>query len=129
MELEGQDLKVEFVSMLAQAQRAVGLGGIDRLLGTVGGIAQLKPEVLDKLDTDQMVDAYSEMLGVDPDLIVADENVAMIRQERAQQMAAQQQAAAAPAMADTAKTMSDTDTEGKNALTDAMSMFSGYGGQ
>jgi len=120
VDLQGTDLKVEFVSMLAQAQRAVGLGAVDRLLGTVGAVAQLHPQVLDKINFDQTIDAYSDMLGVDPDLIVADENVAIIRQQRAQQAMAQQQMAAAPVVADTAKKLSEADTEGKNALTDAL---------
>lgn len=62
-ELEGMDLQVEYVSTLAQAQRAVGVQSIDRLLGTVGAIAGLKPEVIDKIDGDQLIDAYSDMLG------------------------------------------------------------------
>jgi hypothetical protein len=34
-ELQGQDLKIEFVSTLAQAQKAVGLGSLRSLIGTV----------------------------------------------------------------------------------------------
>lgn len=116
-EMQGVDLNVEFVSMLAQAQRAVGTGAVDRLLGTIGAIAQMKPEVLDKLDQDQLIDKYSDMLGVDPDLIVADDKVAIVRGDRAKQQAAMQQAAAAPVMAETAKTLSETDTAGDNGLT------------
>lgn len=125
-ELQGMDLKVEFVSTLAQAQRAVGLASVDRLLGTVGNIAAVKPDVLDKLDTDQIVDAYSDMLGVDPDLIVADEKVALIRNARAQQQQAMQAAQQAAAGAQVAEQMSRTDTSGKNALTDVMAQFQGY---
>ena len=131
-ELQGTDLKVEFVSMLAQAQRAVGLGSVDRLLSTLGSIEQLQaaggrtPDALDKLNVDQTIDAYSDMLGIDPDLIVADDKVALIRQQRAQAQQAQQSAATAPAMAETAKTMSETNTRDPSALTDAMRMFSGY---
>jgi hypothetical protein len=116
-EMQGMDINVEFVSMLAQAQRAVGTGSIDRLLGTVGMIAQMKPDVLDKIDGDQIIDAYGDMLGVDPDLIVADDKVAMIRAERAKQQAQMQQAAMATEMANTAKTMSQVDMENENGLT------------
>lgn len=125
-ELKGVDLNVEFVSMLAQAQRAVGVTAVDRLLGTVASIAQFKPEVLDKIDGDQLVDEYTEMLGVTPRVIVPDDKVAMIRAERAK---AQQQAAAmaaAPVAADTAKTLSETSTQGQNGLTDLINQFSGY---
>lgn len=116
-ELEGLDLNIEFVSMLAQAQRAVATGSIDRLLGTVGMMAQMKPEVLDKLDGYKMVDSYADMLGVDPDLILSDEEAGSIAQQRAQQAQAAQAAAMIPEAANAAKTMSETDTEGNNALT------------
>jgi len=125
-ELQGMDLKVEFVSTLAQAQRAVGLSSVDRLLGTVGNMAALKPDVMDKLDTDQIVDTYSDMLGVDPDLIVADEKVALIRQQRAEMERAAQQAEQAAMGVQMAEQMSRADTSGKNALTDVMAQFQGY---
>lgn len=124
-ELQGRELEVEFVSLLAQAQQAVGLASVDRLLGTVGNIAAVKPDILDKIDTDQVVDVYADMLGVDPSLIVADENVVIIRAQRAEQQAAAQQAAMLPEMAKTAKTLADADTGGKNALTDALRLTGG----
>jgi hypothetical protein len=126
MELHGQDLNVEFVSMLAQAQRAVGVNAVDRLLGTVQAVAAVKPEVIDKIDTDELVDSYADMLGVDPALIVAGEKVALIRQDRAKQAEAQQRTAMIPHAAQAAKTLSETDTQGKNGLTDVMQQFSGY---
>lgn len=127
-ELHGQVLNISFISMLAQAQRAVGTGAVDRLLGTIGSMAQMKPEVLDKIDADKVVDAYADMLGIDPDLIVGDDQVALIRQQRAQQMQQQQAAQMAPQAAATAKTMSQTNTSGQNAYTDAINQFSGYTG-
>ena len=123
-ELEGLDLKVEFISVLAQAQRAVASQGVDRLLGTVGQLAALKPEVLDKVDFDQVVDDYGEMYGVNPKIIVPDDKVAALRDQRAQQMAAQQAAAAAPMAVDAAKTASEINTQG---LQDVMAGLQGYG--
>ena len=122
-ELQGLDINVEFVSMLAQAQRAVATGSIDRLLGTVGGLAQLKPEVLDKLNGDEIVDAYSDMLGIDPDLIASGDKVAGIRAEKAKAMQQQQMAAMAPQMADMAKTASETKTESGDMLSDLTRQF------
>jgi hypothetical protein len=122
-ELQGVDLNVEFVSMLAQAQRAVATGSIDRLLQTVGGMAQMKPEVLDKLNGDEIVDAYADMLGVDPDLMAGDDAVAAIRQGRAQQAQAQQQAAMMPQMMDMAKQASETSTDEGSMLSDLTRQF------
>lgn len=125
-ELAGQDLNIEFISALAQAQRAVGAQSVDRLIGTIGSLAMLKPDVLDKFDADQAVDVYSDMLGTDPTLIVADDQVAMIRKGRAAQQAMTQMAAMAPAakdMADAGKAVSETDQQ---KLAQAMGQFSGY---
>jgi hypothetical protein len=90
-EMQGMELNVEFVSMLAQAQRAIATNSVDRFVGNLGAVAQLKPEVLDKLDADRWADAYADMLGIDPELIVPGDKVALIRQARAE---AQQQASA-----------------------------------
>lgn len=122
-ELEGMEIDVEFISVLAQAQRAVAASGMDRLLGTVGQLAALKPEIADKLDFDQVVDSYAEMFGVDPKIVVPDDQVAQVRAERAQAMQAQQAAATAPQVVDSAKTASEIDT---GNMRDVLNMFSGY---
>lgn len=132
--LQCVDLKVEFVSTLAQAQRLAGLSAVDRLLGMVGNVAQFKPDVVDKLDADQLVDVCADMLGTDPSLVVADDKVQATRQARAQaaqQEQQMQQMAAAPALQSAAgavKDLSETDTGGENAFTDIAGAISGYGG-
>lgn len=123
-ELEGMDLNVEFISVLAQAQRAVATQGIDRLIGTVGGMAQLKPEVLDKIDFDQVVDDLSNAYGVNPKIILPDNVVAAMREQRAQAAQAAQAAAAMPAMVDAAKTAGDVNVQG---VQDVMNGLMGYG--
>lgn len=107
-ELSNVPLVVQFVSLLAQAQRLVGLNSIDRLLGTILNAASIVPQagiMLDKVDTDQLVDVYADTLGVDPTLIVADDQVALIRQERQAQQQQQQAIEAAPQVAKAAKDM------------------------
>lgn len=127
-ELQGMDLNIEFVSTLAQAQRAIGVGSIDRLLGTVGNMASMKPEVLDKLNADQIVDTYADMLGVDPNLIIGDENVAIIRQQRVEQQQKAQAAQEAMAMADMASKVGNISTAEPNMMTDVMQNLQGYTG-
>ena len=127
-ELQGMELNVEFVSMLAQAQRAIGTNSIDRFVGNLGAVAQFKPDVLDKFDGDAWADAYSDMLGVDPKMIVASDKVAMVRQERAKAQAAQAQAEAMKTNSETARNLGAAQTgDGSNALMDIMNQFSGYG--
>ena len=127
-ELQGMDLDVEFVSMLAQAQRAVGVNSVDRFVNSLGGVATVKPDVLDRFDADQWVDVYSDMLGVDPNLIVPGDKAALVRQQRAQAAQQAQQAALMNQAADTMQKMGNTPTGtgGENAAMDVMNMFSGY---
>jgi hypothetical protein len=127
-ELAGMDLQVEFVSMLAQAQRAVGTNSVDRFVGNLGAIAQMKPDVLDKFDSDAWADAYADMLGVDPKIIVANEQVAVVRQARDRAMAAQAEMAAMEQQAKVAKDLASAPTNPAqpNALMDIMGQFSGY---
>lgn len=125
-ELQGSALRVEFVSVLAQAQKAVGLAGFDRLIQMVAAIAPVKPDVLDMIDTDELTDRYADMLGVDPQIIVPEDKVAQIRADRAQQQQAAATQAHANAAATTAKTASEVDP---NGLKDVIGMFSGYTGQ
>ena len=122
-ELQGQNLNVDFVSMLAQAQQAVGTNSVDRFVGTLGQIAQVKPDVLDKLDADKWADVYSDMLGIDPELVVPSDKVALIRKARAEASQKAQQAEAAPQVAAAAKNASQIDPQN---LRDVIGMFSGY---
>lgn len=122
-ELEGMDLNVEFISVLAQAQRAVATQGMDRLLGTVSQMAAAKPEVLDKLDFDQIVDDYGDAYGVNPKVIRPDAEVATLRQQRAAAQQAQASAAVAPQVVESAKTASEIDTDN---LGDVMNSLMGY---
>lgn len=127
-EMHGQDINIEFVSMLAQAQRAVGVTAVDRLLGTVGSLAQLQagagvhPTALDKINVERVVDQYGDMLGVDPDLIRSDDEVKQIQVQRAQ---AQQKAAAVEQQATQAATAKDM-SQAQQVPGDLVNQFSGY---
>jgi len=82
-ELQGHELQIEYVSMLSQAQKAVAINGMDRLVHSIGVIAQLKPEALDKLNGDEMIDEYAEKLGVNPAGIVGGKQLALVREQKA----------------------------------------------
>lgn len=125
-ELQGRELNVEFVSMLAQAQRAIATNSVDRFVAHLGSVAQLKPEVLDKLDADRWADAYADMLGLDPEMIVSGEKVASLRQQRAEAQQAQAQQAAMAQGADMAQKLGSVKTDEPSALTDITRAFSGY---
>lgn len=118
-ELEsGSPLKVEYISIMHQAQKLVAAGAMDRFLERVGIIAKIDPAVVDKVDRDQVVDEYADIYGVPPRTVVPDEQVAAAREQRVAAQQAAQRAAFAESAAKTAQTLSATDTAGQNALTD-----------
>jgi hypothetical protein len=121
--LNGAGLNIEFVSMLAQAQQAVGVNSIDRFVGMIANVSGIKPDIADKLDSDYLADAYSDALGVDPELIVPSDKVALVRQARAQQAQQAQQAQSMTQASQTARNASQIDPKG---LQDVINMFSGY---
>jgi len=90
-ELDGVGLKVEYVSMMAQAQKYVGRAGIDTFAGFCAQLMQVAPEIKDKLKMDQFVDVYGDITGVPPTLIATDEEAAAIREDRASQQQQAQQ--------------------------------------
>lgn len=124
-ELEGMELEVEYISLLAQAQKMVGITAIEQTAAFVGNLAAVKPEALDKLDQDEAVEQYADMVGVPPKIIIADDKVAEIRAERARQIAQQQAIEQGRQLAEGAKTLSAADTGGNNALTALMGNLGG----
>ena len=125
-ELQGMDLNVEFVSMLAQAQRAIGTNSVDRYTNSLGMVAQFKPDVLDKFDSDKWANAYGEMLGIDPDLIVPDKQVALIRQQRAEAQQAAAQREAQQQGIDNAVKLNNSKQTQDPSMMDMINQFSGY---
>lgn len=122
-ELEGVPLKVEYISIMAQAQKMVGLSSVDRFIGFMGQLALTSPNdpsVLDKWDRDQTVDEYAEMTGIPPRMVVTDDQVAAIREERAKSEQLAQAAALANQASATAKNLSQSNTSGDNALAQLM---------
>lgn len=131
-EMRGMNLDVEYVSMLAQAQRAIGTNSVDRFVANLGVVAQVKPDVIDKFNADYWADSYSDMLGLDPQFVLPADGVAIIRQQRAQaaqQEQQNQQAQIANTNADTAATLAQSSSLARampTAGANPMQLFSGY---
>jgi hypothetical protein len=106
-ELANQDLKIEYISILAQAQKAVATGAIERGLAFVGQISAVKPEVMDKIDGDEAVDVYFDYIGVPPSIVVPDDEVKATRQQRAQKQQMAENAAMAATAAPAVKAGAD----------------------
>lgn len=121
-------LKIEYTSILAQAAKAAAVGSIERTMTFVANVAQATgdPSVMDKLDSDQVVDEYTAAVGGPASIIRSDDAVAQIRADRAQQQRQQQLAASAQPLKDASqalKTAGETVPEegsAAQALIDAM---------
>lgn len=124
-ELHGRDLAVEFISVLAQAQRAVGIAGIDRALAIAVQTSQVKPRIVDNIDEDALWNEVTDVLGVTPKITRNPVERDQLRAAQAQAQKAQAQAAMMGEQAKTAKDLGTTPTGGKNALSDVMALFSG----
>jgi hypothetical protein len=100
----GGQVNVEFVSILTQMQRMVGLGQIERTIGFVGNVAGMAPEVRHKIDWMEVVDEYGDRAGMPSKLIRptkeaqqdADAEATAAQQQQAAEMAAK----AGPALKD-----------------------------
>lgn len=90
--LQYPDLKVEYVSPLARAQRAGDASTIMRTIEAVGSLAGADPAVFDNFDLDQVSRGLADGFGLPPAMMRDPRKVAEMRQGRARQ---QQQAAMA----------------------------------
>jgi Bacteriophage head to tail connecting protein len=119
-EIAGQNIDIEYVSMLLTAQLAAATSGIERTLQLVGGLVGVDPGVMDNIDVDFAVSKYSSLMNNDPKLIRSPVQLAKIRAQRQQQAQAEKQAAQAEQanqLAAGAKTLSEADIGGgENAL-------------
>jgi hypothetical protein len=115
-ELQGLDLQVDYISILAQAQKMVGTRSIEQAMGFIGNVVAVKPDVMDNIDVDRAVLEYADMLGVPPSIIRPPEQVKMIRDERAQAIQQQQDMQNAMATVQGAKVLSETKVGQASAL-------------
>jgi hypothetical protein len=111
-ELSGREIKIEFVSILTQMQRMVGIGSLERTASFIGNLGGVRPDALDKLDVDELIDDYADRAGAPARIIRSAKEVGEDRKVRAQQQQMAQMAEMAPAVrdgADAARLLSEAD--------------------
>lgn len=113
-------LKIEYMSMMHQAQQATQMGGFNSLLSFAEQAAKLDPSVADKLNLDKMIDHVNASVGNPTDVIKTQEEVDQLRQARAQQQMKKEAIEQMGQEAQAAHKLSQAQTGGKNALTDVL---------
>lgn len=125
MQGKSQSIRIEYVSTMAQAQKMIGSGSIERTASFIGNLAGVNPDILDVLNFDEIGYEYADMNGVRTDCLRTPDEVAKIRAQRQQAKAQAQQTQAALQQAQGAKLLSQADMSGDNALTRAAEQFGG----
>lgn len=115
--------KLEYVSILAQAQQAMGLQPLQQITSFTATLLQSFPEISDKLDYDRVLEHYHQYLGTPADIIRAQDEVDAMRQQRMELMQQQQgleqmdqSAGALEQIASGAELMSKAGSVGNTAL-------------
>ena len=118
--LEGEDMEVEYISLLAQAQQAVAASSLERVMGFAGNLVAVFPNIVDGIDSDEALRQYANILGTSPDVIMSQDAVTEVREQRKQAELAVHQREEGAKLAQSAKVLSETDTQNPNALTDLL---------
>lgn len=131
--MKNMPIDVEFVSMLALAQRATATGGLERIVALIGNMVAVYPEAKDLLNVDKFIEEMNMLLANPQDILNGPEEIAKKRQAQQQAMKqaqAQQEMAGAVQTAGVgakaANVLSQTQVgAGQDALS---AMFGGGGG-
>ena len=127
-EIAGMPLKVDYISLLAQAQRSVGAASIEEEIRFVGASAQVFPEAVDNIDIDESIREHAALIGSPQRMVRSKDAVDAIRQQRAKQAATQQQMEQAQQASIAAKNLSQAKIGPHNALERVAGIKPGLGG-
>ena len=98
-EVSGAPIQIQYVSVLAIAQKMIGVSSIQQAVTFLGNMAAVKPDILDVLNTDETAREYMEALAIPAKMVNTPEAIQQIREGRAEQQAQQAQAQQAMALA------------------------------
>ncbi len=81
-DLTGERLEVDYVSPLAKAVRLSEANAVNRWLTALSPLIEARPEILDKIDADAVVDVLADGFAVPPRVVRGAQDVALVRQNR-----------------------------------------------
>ncbi len=89
--LENVPIDIEFISMLALAQKSAATGGLERLAALIGNMTAVFPEVKDNLNVDVFVNKMNELLDNPQNILRSLDEVKGIREAQMQAMQQEKQ--------------------------------------
>lgn len=92
-ELKGR-VDIEYTSPIAKTQEASNVQAIERFLGTIIGMAQANPDLLDIPNWNEAFKSLADMMGVPAKILNSMEEIKAIQDQRKKQQAAAEQGAA-----------------------------------
>lgn len=121
--LQGQTLRVDYTSIMAQAQKSVGLSNLRDFAFSVAEIVKATgdPGASLKVDWEQWVDEMAQRSVIPPRVVRSDEDVAAIRTAQARQAEEERRVAMAEQEAAAAKDLAAAPLGTDNALTRLLS--------
>ena len=115
--LQGQGLKLEYTSLMSQAQKFIGTAGSRDYAADVLAVAPVVPAILDTVDWDEWSEEMAVARGVSPKIVRSQDDRAALRAQRAQQQAQQAALEQVPAAAKATKDMAGAPMDEDSALT------------
>lgn len=127
--LSGQEMRIDYVSPLAQAQKISGLVNIEQAVSFTLQIAQAWPDAVKVIDPLATVEKYMELLGAPAAMRRSEEEVQQMiqaeqeaMQQAQQEQQAMQMAQALPGITQAAKNATEAANDGNPALADWLGM-------
>jgi hypothetical protein len=117
-ELEGRDIKAEYISIMAQSQKMVGVSVLERyssFASEIGTVTQDRRAML-KTRWDEVLDDYADRSGINPKLMRSDEEIDEIMEREAQQAQQARVLQGAEMAGKAAKSLSEAKLTDDNAL-------------
>ena len=127
--LSGKEMKIEYISPLAQAQKMSGLVNIEQAVSFTLQIAQAWPDAVKVIDPLATVEKYMELLGAPAAMRRSEEEVQQMiqaeqeaMQQAKQEQQAMQMAQALPDITQAARNATEAANDGNPALADWLGM-------
>ncbi|MCD7878518.1 MAG: portal protein [Candidatus Gastranaerophilales bacterium] len=116
-EIMGANMDIEFVSTLAQAQKAVKISAMERFTTFTINLAQaLEPSLRNKLNANKIIDDYAEFANISPEQIIPTKQAEKLKQKNEEAQSQKQAMEQIKEGSEIIKNLGGTDSYGSDLL-------------